>query len=457
MSQTRITDETGSLIAIFPSDIAKKLEIENHADLLLEIVLDVGRKPYARYADREVELSQRETTHEDLREVMKNIGSFDADNRAGIPKTLHRISAIYNRRREVVGMTMRVGRAVYGMVEIIEDYLNSGKSVLILGRPGVGKTTMLRESSRILAERKRVIVVDTSNEIGGDGDVPHPAIGKARRMQVINPARQHDVMIEAVENHNPHVIVIDEIGKEMEAEAARTIAERGVQLIATAHGQALENLIQNPTLSDLVGGVENVVLSDEEAMRRGSQKSVRERKAPPTFDVLVEIQAYNACLIHPDVSSAVDALLRGQPVTAEYRYWDENDAIRSEQRTITVDAVQVGLKSGGRRITPVQQAHTPDDNELLGPVNGSHKNGKKQIRVYTHGLSNKLLTQCISEFGLPMTPSATLRKSDLLLLTRASARKNQPLVDEAESQGIPIKYVTSNSLSKIREALRDMA
>ena len=147
--------------------------------------------------------------------------------------------------------------------------------------------------------------MDTSNEIGGDGDVPHPAVGKARRMQVAKPSLQHEVMIEAVENHNPEVIVIDEIGRELEALAARTIAERGVQLIGTAHGRTLENLLINPTLSDLVGGIESVTLSDEEARRRGTQKTVLERRSPPTFDVLIEIKERDYLVVHPDVTTAV--------------------------------------------------------------------------------------------------------------------------------------------------------
>ena len=244
-------------------------------------MLDLGRRPAARYINEEIELSEQEVTRLDLEAVAASIGSFDADNRAGMERTLHRISAIRNRRGEIVGLTCRVGRAVYGTIDIIKDLIESGQSILMMGAPGVGKTTMLREAARVLAASKRVIIVDTSNEIGGDGDVPHPAIGKARRMQVSHPERQHEVMIEAVENHNPEVIVIDEIGRELEASAARTIAERGVQLIGTAHGNALENLILNPTLSDLVGGIQAVTLGDDEARRRGTQKTVLERQPRP--------------------------------------------------------------------------------------------------------------------------------------------------------------------------------
>jgi len=241
------------------------------------------------------------------------VGAFGKDNRAGIERTLHRISAIRNRQGEVIGLTCRVGRAVFGTVDIVRDVIEQGKSILLLGRPGVGKTTLLREAARVLADefKKRVVIVDTSNEIAGDGDIPHPGIGGARRMQVAVPDLQHAVMIEAVENHMPEVIVIDEIGTEAEALAARTIAERGVQLIATAHGNTLDNLLQNPTLADLTGGIQAVTLSDEEARRRGTQKTVLERKAPPTFDVIIEIQNKDRLAVHHDVASVVDRFLRG--------------------------------------------------------------------------------------------------------------------------------------------------
>ncbi|MCS7069936.1 MAG: AAA family ATPase, partial [Anaerolinea sp.] len=311
--ERRITDDIHELMRVFPAHINDRLEALGQIDNLIEIVLDLGRVPTARYTTGEIPLSESEVTRDELDQITSRVGAFDADNRAGIERTLHRISAIRNRRGEIVGLTCRVGRAVFGTIDIIQDLVESGQSVLLLGSPGVGKTTMLREAARVLAASKRVVIVDTSNEIGGDGDVPHPAIGRARRMQVSHPERQHEVMIEAVENHNPEVIVIDEIGREMEALAARTIAERGVQLIATAHGSALENLLLNPTLSDLVGGIQSVTLSDEEARRRGTQKTVLERRAPPTFDVLIEIQTRDRLIVHEDVALAVDTLLRDRP------------------------------------------------------------------------------------------------------------------------------------------------
>src|SRR5512139_3711340 len=338
MPHNNITDNLDILFDVLPPHVAEAVHVANQNENLLEIVLDLGRKPEARYTDRELTLSDQEVTQSDIDLVVARIGEFDADNRAGMERTLHRISAIRNRRGHIVGLTCRVGRAVYGTIDIIEDMIASGRSILLLGRPGVGKTTMLREAARVLAEgsepgrpRRRVVIVDTSNEIGGDGDIPHPAVGRARRMQVRQPNLQHEVMIEAVENHNPEVIVIDEIGRELEAEAARTIAERGVQLIGTAHGNTLENLLLNPTLSDLVGGIESVTLSDEEARRRGTQKTVLERRSPPTFDVVIEIQTRNRLAIHPDVADAVDGLLRGYPVPPEIRSRIDNGEIRIER------------------------------------------------------------------------------------------------------------------------------
>src|SRR5512139_1459392 len=330
MQHNNITDNLDILFDVLPPQVAEAVHVANQNENLLEIVLDLGRKPEARYTDRELILNDQEVEQGDIDLVVARIGEFDSDNRAGLERTLHRIAAIRNRRGHIVGLTCRVGRAVYGTTDIIKDLIESGKSLLLLGRPGVGKTTLLREAARLLAESKRVVIVDTSNEIGGDGDVPHPAVGRARRMQVRLPSLQHEVMIEAVENHNPEAIVIDEIGREMEATAARTIAERGVQLIGTAHGNNLENLLLNPTLSDLVGGIESVTLSDEEARRRGTQKTVLERRGPPTFDVLIEIQTRDRLAVHRDVLSAVDALLRGYPLPPEIRSRDEGGEIRIE-------------------------------------------------------------------------------------------------------------------------------
>jgi len=335
IERREMTDDLHALLAALPPEIVGALEKLSPDRDLIEVIMDLGRRPEARFGGGgEQVLLEREVVDDDIQYVVDHIGSFGEDNRAGIERTLHRISALRNRSGKTVGLTCRIGRAVFGTIEIIEDFVESGKSILIMGRPGIGKTTMLREAARVLADDfdKRVVVVDTSNEIAGDGDIPHPGIGRARRMQVPTPAQQHHVMIEAVENHMPEVIVIDEIGTELEAAAARTIAERGVQLIGTAHGNNLDNLMLNPTLSDLIGGIQSVTLGDEEARRRRTQKSVLERKAPPTFDVIIEIQDRDRVMVHGDVADTVDALLRGDPVAPELRWRDEGGVHRTQAR-----------------------------------------------------------------------------------------------------------------------------
>ena len=326
-----MTDDLDALMAALPTEIVDRLRSFADRSDLLEVVMDLGRRPEARFVHGEEVLLDREIGDADIAHVVNHIGVFGDDNRAGIERTLHRISAIRNRAGKVVGLTCRIGRAVFGTIEIIRDIVESGRSILLLGRPGVGKTTMLREVARVLADDlgKRVVVVDTSNEIAGDGDIPHPGIGDARRMQVRTPTEQHAVMIEAVENHMPEVIVIDEIGTELEAAAARTIAERGVQLVGTAHGNTLDNLMLNPTLSDLVGGIQTVTLGDEEARRRGTQKTVLERKAPPTFDVVVEIVERDNVILHRDVAETVDAILRGHMVPPEARGRNEAGEVQA--------------------------------------------------------------------------------------------------------------------------------
>jgi stage III sporulation protein SpoIIIAA len=340
------TDDLDLLLAALPPEIVAAVHTLEDKTSLIEVVLDLGRRPEARFPNSEVTLLEREVAETDIQYVVDHIGSFGDDNRAGIERTLHRISAIRNRSGKIVGLTCRIGRAVFGTIEIIKDFVESGKSILIMGRPGIGKTTMLREAARVLADDlgMRVVVVDTSNEIAGDGDIPHPAIGKARRMQVRTPSLQHEVMIEAVENHMPQVIVIDEIGTELEAQAARTIAERGVQLIGTAHGNNLDNLMLNPTLSDLIGGIQSVTLGDEEARRRRTQKSVLERKAPPTFDCVIEIQDRDRVMVHADVAETVDAMLRGDAVAPELRWRDEEGLHRSQSRPRPSPREQLGAE-----------------------------------------------------------------------------------------------------------------
>jgi stage III sporulation protein SpoIIIAA len=483
MSQRKITDDIQALLGVLPPRIVEAVTRANNTENLLEIVLDLGRVPKARFVDGEVDLDQLEITHEDLANVVERIGEFDADNRAGLERTLHRISAIRSRRGHIVGLTARVGRAVYGTIDIIQDLIESGKSLLILGRPGVGKTTMLREAARILAENKRVIIVDTSNEIGGDGDVPHPAVGRARRMQVATPSLQHEVMIEAVENHNPEVIVIDEIGRELEAAAARTIAERGVQLIGTAHGRTLENLLLNPTLSDLVGGIESVTLSDEEARRRGTQKTVLERRAPPTFDVLIEIQERDRLAVHPDVSAAVDALVRGYPLHPEIRYRDENDEIKIEKAAALPTARQAaqGFRRGSgvggyepangpTRQSPVTTSASVSRAAPRGGTNGNAVQEEEEIetvapenaatmrtvRIYPYGVARNRLMQAAKRLGVPAVVVRDVSDADALITLRAYYRNRQQTILDAETRGMPIYVLRANTVSQMEQFLADL-
>ncbi len=444
----RITDDLDALLAVLPPDIAQALREANRADELIEIVMDLGRVPEARYTDGEQQLSDREVTAEDIDYVVSRIGEFTADNRAGIERTLHRISCIRNRQGKIVGLTCRVGRAVYGTIDIIQDIIESGKSVLLLGRPGVGKTTLLREAARVLAEKKRVVIVDTSNEIGGDGDIPHPAIGRARRMQVATPALQHEVMIEAVENHMPEVIIIDEIGRELEAVAARTIAERGVQLIGTAHGNTLENLLMNPTLSDLVGGIESVTLSDEEARRRGTQKTVLERRSPPTFDVLIEIKDRNRLVIHHDVAEAVDALLRGRTLTPEVRYRDEEGHIHVELgRYAPAESTPSNGNARDRRTAEIYERAGDAQRKSLSP---------RTLHVYPYGVGQNRLRQAAKNLGVPVELVNELRHADIVLTLRNYFRKRPQPIAEAERRGVPIYVLRSNTVTQMESTLAEI-
>jgi len=423
------TDDLDTLLDILPPHICQPLRQQKDISELLEVVLDLGRPPEARFPQREVVLNPQEVSEQAIDYVASHISSFGDDNRAGVERTLHRISAIRNRKGRIVGLTCRVGRAVFGTIKIIEDLVQSGKSVLLLGRPGVGKTTMLREVARVLADdlNKRVIIVDTSNEIAGDGDIPHPAIGHARRMQVTTPTRQHAVMIEAVENHMPEVIVIDEIGTELEAQAARTIAERGVQLVGTAHGNTLENLIMNPTLADLIGGIQSVTLGDEEAKRRGTQKSILERKAPPTFDIVVEIQGWDKVAIHPDVGEAVDATLRGQPIATETRWLDESGEVRIEQEV----PAAITRKTKGKQ--PARGDNLP--------------------RLYLFGVNRGRLEQMAKEMQLSLDIVANLNEANLFITSKQYYRRKPQKVKDAEAANLPIYVLRSNTLPQIRQLL----
>ncbi|TMI91197.1 MAG: AAA family ATPase [Bacillati bacterium ANGP1] len=431
--QVHISDNLDVLLGILPSPIRDAIERQPELDELLEVVLDLGREPEARFPAHAVRLSDGFVNREDMQHVIGRVGTFGKDNRAGIERTLHRISAIRNRVGEIIGLTCRVGRAVFGTVDIVRDVIESGQSVLLVGRPGVGKTTLLREAARVLSDEigKRVVVVDTSNEIAGDGDIPHPGIGRARRMQVPYPELQHAVMIEAVENHMPEVIVIDEIGTEAEALAARTIAERGVQLIATAHGNTLDNLLQNPTLCDLVGGIQAVTLSDEEARRRGTQKTVLERKAPPTFEVVIEIQEQDKLAVHHDVARVVDRFLRG-------------DMPRPELRTRTAEG-EVRISADGEQPAPpaVTDGHPPVS-----------KSPHKIVRIYPYAVSRNRLERAIRELRVPADIANTLADADLMITLKSQEKRQPKRLREAGTRGLPMHVIKSNTLSQIEACLR---
>ncbi|NLV90874.1 MAG: AAA family ATPase [Firmicutes bacterium] len=458
--QWTTTDNLVEMFDVLPREIRERLQELPRREELVEIILDLGRKPEARWADSWEYLSDTEVTKADLEYVLQHIGEFGSDNRAGIERTLHRISCIRNRQNEVVGLTCRIGRAVYGTIDILRDVIETGKSVLLLGRPGVGKTTMLREVARVLAGefQRRVVVVDTSNEIAGDGDVPHPAIGRARRMQVPYGKEQASVMIEAVENHMPEVIVIDEIGTESEAQAARTIAERGVQLIATAHGNTLANLVMNPTLSDLVGGIQAVTLGDEEARKRGSQKTVLERKAPPTFDAVVEIQDKDTLAIHPDVAFTVDMWLRGVMPEPEVR-----------QRTADGEYVVVQ----GAHEVPVLSDGDDDTNGILEPRASRHQDyvvddpvgghlvdtidlgcdGPK-VRIFPYAVSRNHLRRALQGLEDKIQIVNTLDEADLALTVKGQYRKMPKKLKEMHNHGLPVEVIRSNTFAQVQEFVR---
>ena len=442
-----ITDDIDVLIQVLPPDISQSLTEANRFDDLLEVILDLGRPCEARYVDTEVELTGRDVKQSEIDYVVSRVGDFGEDNRAGMERTLHRISAIRNRKKSVIGLTCRVGRAVYGTVEIIKDIVESESSILLLGRPGVGKTTMLREVARMLAATKRVVIVDTSNEIGGDGDIPHPAVGRARRMQVPTPALQHAVMIEAVENHMPEVIIIDEIGTEQEAAASRTIAERGVQLVGTAHGNSLDNLMMNPTLCDLVGGIQTVTLGDEEARRRGTQKSVLERKAPPTFDVVVEIQDWDRVAVRHNVADSVDAILRGRTLPAEIRLRQPSGEIIKGAEMIAAPAISEEVEG-----TPYQQRERSGGARPRRRARGR----SSPLRIYPYGLNQNRIRQASRHLNLTVVIVDDLLEADALFTLRSYYRKRPHIISDAERRGVPVYVLRNNTVVQMENYLAEI-
>lgn len=441
------TDGIPQFLDILPTVIREKLQHSGALEEVIEVVMDYGRPAEVRYRDHIDRFDSVVISEHDIDFVVKSVGEFSLDNRAGIERTLHRISCLRNRQGRIIGLTCRVGRALEGTIDLIDDIVRSGKSILLLGRPGIGKTTKLRETARVLADEvgRRVVIVDTSNEIAGDGDVPHPAIGSARRMQVANPLSQHAVMIEAVENHMPEVIVIDEIGTEAEAAAARTIAERGVQLVGTAHGQTLENLMLNPTLCDLVGGIQAVTLSDDEARRRGTQKTVLERKAPPTFDVVVELLDFDRLAVHSDVMKTVDLILRGIPPRPE---------IRVRTGAGHVEVVQEELVA-----VPVETVDYPalsrrPKAEEAPPTKLDSKSAPKLLRIFPYGIARTRLDRAIREKKAAAYITNDPNQADAVISIRGTNGKASKVRELGK--GVPTVIVKSNTYAQILGALEEL-
>ncbi len=487
-----ITNDLQKLLDILPEELRQVLQEHPQRDRLVEVVLDLGRRPEARFPNQAEYLSETPVTQQQLDDCIQRVGTFGGDNRAGIEQTLHRISAIRNRNGRIIGLTCRVGRAIYGTIGMIRDLVETGKSILMLGRPGVGKTTALREIARVLADElnKRVVIIDTSNEIAGDGDVAHPAIGRARRMQVARPELQHQVMIEAVENHMPEVIVIDEIGTELEALAARTIAERGVQLVGTAHGNEIENLIKNPTLSDLVGGIQAVTLGDEEARRRGTQKTVLERKAPPTFEIAVEMLERERWVVHESVADTVDTLLRGRKPNPQVRSVDGSgkvtitrelstvstrgqDLRREESSLAKVAPQPIGWRANGKMLPlkPFSQEREKVSGEsefdrLLDQSlyevdsfdytnQGAGPNGEDlPLHIYPYGVSRHQLEQVIQVLNLPVVLTKDIDSADAILALRTHVKNHSKLRNVAKVRQVPIHMIKASTIPQITRGLR---
>ena len=445
-------DDLEKLIENLPFFIQEQLNQHTSKDELIEIILDLGRRPEARFINGPEYLSQKIISWQDIDYTTKRISKFSNENRAGIERTLHRISCIRNRQFLINGLSCRVGRAVFGIISVVRDLLESEKSILILGKPGVGKTTIIREIARILADEmeKRVIIIDTSNEIAGDSDIPHSGIGRARRMQVAKTELQHQVMIEAVENHTPQVIIIDEIGTELEVLAARTIAEKGVQLVGTTHGNCLENLIKNPSLVDLVGGIQYVTLSDDEAKKRGTQKSILERKAYPAFEIIIEINDQHSWVIHEDVKSSVDLFLRGNFTIGQIRQFYLTEKIKIKCQKI--QNYQNSLVNNSNNSLSLPNKNWILMNKLKDKK--SLKLKSKKLVIYPYSLSNNLLKEVLLKMGLKFVLTNEIKKASLIIGLKKHLKQNFKLTSLAKQKNIPIYALNQISVYQVTKLIQ---
>lgn len=453
MSNLQFQNDLDKLVEILPDRIRRLIDYSAMEDVI-EIVLDIGRMPEIRHSNGKIEyLGTSEIGYDDIDYITSRVQEFTSDNRSGIAGTLHRISAIRNRQGKVVGLTCRIGRVVTGTISCIKDICLQGKSILFLGKPGVGKTTKLREISRLVADElgKRVVIVDTSNEIAGDGDTPHPAVGHARRMQVRQPEFQKDVMIEAVENHTPEVIVVDEIGTEAEAQAARTIAERGVMLIATAHGNSLESLIKNPTLSDLVGGIQSVTLGDDEAKRRSSQKTVLEREKQPTFDIVIEILDRNTLAVYKDTAESVDYILRGWPIRPEIRKVDKVYNFSTPVQPV-VDKTPTVLDKINALDDKIEH---PESLKFSFSRQKYVENVKKFKKIYLYAVSRSIAEKVIERLDLNAEITRNLDDADIVIAHKNFIKGGAKVLSTAEENRIQIFYVKTNSMAQIQKVIKE--
>jgi|APCry1669189733_1035249.scaffolds.fasta_scaffold00265_13 DNA polymerase III delta prime subunit len=437
------------LIQVLPNYV--RIYLQNHPNRfnLIEIILDIGRRPEGRFVNGSEYLSQNIICWQDLYFCIKQLGNFNDDNRAGIEKTLHRVSCLRNKKGNIIGLTCRVGRALFGRISIIRDLLESGQSILILGKPGVGKTTTIREIARILSDEmeKRVVIIDTSNEIGGDSDIPHSGIGRARRMQVAKSELQHNIMIEAVENHMPEVIIVDEIGTELEVLAARTVAQRGVQLVGTAHGNCLDNLIKNPTLTDIIGGVQNVTLSDEEAKRRGTQKNILERKASSAFQIAIEINQKDKWFIHENIDQSVDFLLQKQTPFLQTRILKKDNKVNIHQKILQDYILEQKLLQNFRKNLFWKSKLNQNSYELMKTVN------KSKIYIYSYSVSINKVQQVFKSFDFTLYFTKDFDKANLILALKPYIKENRKLRQIAKIRQIPIYTVKKNTLQQILKTI----